>query len=462
MTIALGVDLGTTKITSVALDLASRAVLAVGTVANDANITAESDRAQGYSEWDAERIVTQGFQCLKLVADKLGDQASRVAAIGVTGQQHGMLLANRAGEAVSPLINWQDRRALNPIPGGDRTWLEETRSRLGQDVWQRTGCRLQPGFMAGTLYWLKAHDRLPAESQALFIMDLFTSRLTGRPPMTEPSCAGSSGVFNVLTRRWDLESIAALGLSPNLFPDVLEADQKTGTLTEQVATQTGLPAGIAISTPIGDHQASFLGTVTDVVNSVLVNVGTGAQVAVYTDKVEFVPPIELRPFPGGGNLLSNVGLAGGWSYQVLEQFFRDVGRAVFQQSGADALYDQLNHLAASVPSGADGLRCDPSFAGTRLDPSIRGAITGLSPHNFTARHLARAVLEGMARSLREGYAVIQKVTGRSQSKLVAAGNGLRENRLLSEIVAGAFELPISFSDYREEAAVGAALVAAKL
>jgi sugar (pentulose or hexulose) kinase len=462
MSIVLGVDLGTTKITSIALDTSAREVVAVGTVANDANITSDADRNRGRSEWDADQIVTQGIACLQLVAERLGDRASQVQGIGVTGQQHGMLLVDRTGEPISPLINWQDRRALDQVKGGDRTWLEETRMLLGEDVWKRTGCRLQPGFMAGTLYWLKAHDRLTKDSKALFIMDLFGSVLTGQPAVTEPSCAGSSGVFNVRTRQWDPESIAALGLSASLFPEIREANEQIGTLTPEVASATGLSAGIPIYAPIGDHQASFLGSITDRTNSVLVNVGTGAQVAVFTEGFDFVPPIELRPFPRSGNLLSNVGLAGGWSYQVLEQFFRDVGRAMFQQQGTAALYEQLNRLAGSVPAGADGLRCDPSFAGTRLDPGVRGAITGLSPQNFTARHLARAVLEGMGRSLREGYAAIERVTGQSHSKLVAAGNGLRENPLLSEIVAEAFGLPISFTEYREEAAVGAALIAAGL
>lgn len=460
MPIVLGVDLGTTKITCIALEANSREVLAVGTVANDANTTSAPDRQRSRSEWDANRVVSQGLACLRQVAEKLGERAGAIQGIGITGQQHGMVLTNGNDQPISPLINWQDRRALDLVEGTERSWLKETRSRLGDDVWKRTGCRLQPGFMAGTLYWLKAHDRLPSDSRALFIMDLFGGVLTGQPAVTEPSSAGSSGVFNVRTRQWDSESIAALGLTVDLFPEVREASDPIGRLVPAVASVTGLPQGLPIYAPIGDHQASFLGSVTDRANSVLVNVGTGAQVAVYTDKLDFVPPIELRPFPGGGNLLSNVGLAGGWSYQVLEQFFRDVGRSMFQQDGSTALYEQLNRLAESVPAGADGLRCDPSFAGTRLDPTVRGTLTGLSPSNFTAKHLARAVLEGMGRSLREGYATIQQVTGRSQAKLIAAGNGLRENPLLAEIVSQAFQLPITFTNHREEAAVGAALVAA--
>ncbi len=462
MSVVLGVDLGTTKITCVAVEAASRQVLAVGTTTNDANITSEPDRARGRSEWDINRIVMQGLECLKLVAGQLADRAHAVSAIGITGQQHGMLLVGSDKKPISPLINWQDRRALEPFHGRDHSWLEQTRALLGDDIWKRTGCRLQPGFMAGTLYWLKAQRLLPDQVQALFVMDHFGAILTGSPAVTEPSCAGSSGVFNVRSRDWDDEAIGALGLPRSLFPEVREVTKPIGRLTPEIAALTGLPAGISIGAPIGDHQASFLGSVTDREESVLVNVGTGAQVAVFTSQLDFAPPIELRPFPGGGNLLSNVGLAGGWSYQVLEQFFRDVGRSVFQQDSTVPLYEQLNQLARTVPAGADGLCCEPLFAGTRLDPTVRGTLSGLSPQNFTARHLARAVLEGMGRSLSNGYAEIRKITGRSQSRLIAAGNGLRENPLLSEIVAQAFGLTINFTEHREEAAFGAALTAAAI
>jgi sugar (pentulose or hexulose) kinase len=378
-----------------------------------------------------------------------------------------MLLADKDGQPISPLINWQDRRALDLMPGSDRSWLEETRSLLGPDIWKITGCRLQPGFMAGTLFWLKAQGLLPADSKALFIMDHFGAVLTGNDAVTEPSCAGSSGVYNVRTRQFDPDAITSLGLSTALFPEVREADQQIGTLTAEMASTTGLPAGTQVFAPIGDHQASFVGSVVDQSSSILVNVGTGAQVAVFTNELDFTPPVELRPFPRGGNLLSNVGLAGGWSYQVLEQFFRDVGQAMFQANCPAPLYESLNQLAAQVPSGAEGLLCDPLFAGSRIDPTVRGTLAGISPQNFTARHLARAVLEGMARSLRDGYAVIEQIIGvekstaKAHTKLVAAGNGLRENPLLAQIVSDAFGLPITFTTHREEAAYGAALIAAE-
>lgn len=458
MPIVVSIDLGTTKITSLAVDADTGNVLAISTMLNDANVTSEADRARSRSEWNAKRLTELGLDCLKLVSNQLGPRVSDVAGVGITGQQHGVVLIDSRREPVSPLINWQDRRALDVVSGRDVTWLESARELIGEDAWRRTGCRLQPGFMAVTLHSMKAQGLLPADVQACFIMDYFGSVLTSQPPITEPSCAGSSGVFNVRTRQWDEEALLALQLPRSLFPDVREAYQKCGCLSVEAASASGLPTGTPVFAPIGDHQASFLGSVTDSENSVLVNVGTGAQVAVFTSDLDFEPPIELRPFPGGGNLLSNVGLAGGWSYQVLEQFFQDIGRSVFAAETSAPLYDLMNRLASTVDAGADGLRCEPLFNGTRLDPKVRGTITGLSPHNFTARHFARGVLEGMARSLYEGYEAIIRITGQRKTKLIAAGNGLRENPLLAGIVSNLFGLPIAFTVHREEAAYGAARV----
>jgi len=459
MPILVGVDLGTTKLTSIAVDATSGEIVAIGSAANDANITSEADRARSRSEWQADLILAAAFRCLSQMSQQLGSRNKDVVGIGVTGQQHGMVLVDSDLRPVSPLINWQDRRALDRMPDGHSTWLEAAREAIGHEAWHRTGCWLHPGFMAVTLFELAMRRTLPANSRALFIMDYFTAAITGQNPVTEPSCAGSSGVFDVRKRDWNDDAIKALGLSRSLFPDVREANELVGRLTSEHARLTGLPEGIPVFAAIGDHQASFLGSVADQRNSALVNVGTGAQVAMFTRGYDFVAPIDLRPFPCEGNLLSNVGLAGGWSYQVLEQFFADVGRRLFQTTTTTRLYEVMNELAREVPVGADGLWCEPRFSGTRLDPTVRGSITGLSPHNFNAGHLARAILEGMGRSLHDGYQAIINVTKNRPTKLIAAGNGLRENPLLAEIVSQAFGLSMQFTRHREEAAFGAVLAA---
>ena len=217
MAVIVSIDLGTTKITSLALDSDRGTIVARGTALNDANVTSESDRARGRSEWDANRIVELGCQCLADVARQLGERRYEVAGIGITGQQHGTVVVNDDSRPLTPLINWQDKRGHDPMPAGGRTYLDVARERLGEKAAARTGCRLHPGFSGLTLFWMKENGLLPVGGRACFIMDLFGGILAASPPVTEPSCAGSSGLFNVRTRSWDSEAIAALGSSARLL-----------------------------------------------------------------------------------------------------------------------------------------------------------------------------------------------------------------------------------------------------
>ena len=369
-----------------------------------------------------------------------------------------MAFVDRDRRPLAPFINWQDQRGNELVSGGTESWVEQARHRLGEDAFRRTGCKPNTGFMATTLFWMNENNCLPSNGRACFIMDLFAAELTGEAPGSDPTCSGSAGVLNVARRRWDTDAMAALGLSVDLFPRVLEADRPLGTLRKTIAQQIGLPAGTPVGVPIGDHQASFLGSVSDRHVSVLLNVGTGAQVAVFTPESQFEPPIELRPFPIFGNLLSNVGLAGGWSFQVVEQFFRQTGHDVLGLGEIAPTYAKLTELAAQAASGADGLACTPTFSGTRSDPTQRGAITGISASNLTPANLARAVLEGMAANYQTAWNQIVAVTKTRSTTLVGAGNGLRENRVLASVVEDAFGIEPLVTQHREEAAFGAALV----
>lgn len=460
MPFVIGIDLGTSKIVGLAVDALTGDVAARAFRQNGAEVTSAEGRARGRSEWNARQIVDRGLECLAELAGLLAGRSRDVLGIGVTGQQHGVVLIDR-GEPQTPLINWQDRRANEQEPGTGRTYLESARARLDTLAAQRCGCRLQPGFAATTLYWLTQQGLLPRTGLACCIMDYFAALLTQSEPRCEPTSAGSTGVFNVAQRTWDEASIRALGLPRELFPPIVEANQALGRLCAQAGSATGLATGTPVYPAVGDHQASYLGCIADRECDVLVNVGTGAQVAVFTPDLGFDPPVELRPFPVAGNLQSYVGLAGGWSYRLFESFVRAVVTDVFGRAPQEHTYEALNRLAASVPAGALGLRCDPAFAGTRANPDARGAFYGITPQNFKPAHFARALLEGMARAMAEGYQTLRAPQNRRRhQRLVAAGNGLRENALLAELVARELAMPMAFTVHREEAAFGAAILAA--
>lgn len=238
------------------------------------------------------------------------------------------------------------------------------------------------------------------------------------------------------------------------------AGASLGGLTPELAASCGLPPGIPICTPLGDNQASCYGAVADLANTVLVNVGTGGQVAVHVDEHRYSPNLETRPFPHGGYLLVKAGLCGGRTYAILERFFRQVAADCSGATSQAPVYEAMNRLSATVAKGADGLRCNPLFTGTRDDPELRAAWTGMSERNFTPAHMVRALLEGMARLFHQGYGEICQATGAAYGRLVGAGNGLRENTALATAIADEFGIPLAIGIHREEAAFGAALVAA--
>ncbi|HLN32823.1 MAG TPA: FGGY family carbohydrate kinase [Gemmataceae bacterium] len=460
MAVVLGVDLGTTTITALAMDTDTGAVRARCTIANDTQIIDPERRARGFSEWNGRALAERGFSSLRAVADQLGDECRTLAGIGITGQQHGVLLVDKALTALTPFINWQDRRGEEVFPGRKQTFVREAVQRLGEDGPRRAGCRLATGYMALTLFWLSEHKLLPNAGTACFLMDYFAALLTGEQPATDPTCAASSGVLHVALQQWDATALAALGLAPSLFPTVRRSGELLGNLTPQMADATGLPKGLPVFVGIGDNQASFLGSVASREDAVLVNVGTGGQVAGYAPNFIYDPLLETRPYPGQGYLLVSAGLCGGGSYALLERFYREVGDRLFHVEHEKTLYDAMNQLAAGIPQGADGLHCEPFFAGTRLQPELRASFTGISAENFTPAHVTRALLEGMARSLRGGYEKITHLIGTARTHLVGSGNGLRENPVFARILAEEFGLQVRFAAHREEAAYGAALLAA--
>jgi sugar (pentulose or hexulose) kinase len=459
MPLLLGVDIGTTTITGLALDTESGGLAAVHTTANDGDTTSAADKTRGRSEWDATRMVQRASECLRAVTEQLGSRRGDCVGIGITGQQHGVVLVDGERKPLTPFFNWQDRRGLDPCPGTQGSFVDQAVALVGKEASQRTGCRLATGYLGTTLFWMDVQGRLPRGATACFLGDYLAAQLTGERPVTDPTHGASSGLFDVPRRAWAKDLIDALKLPAGLFPEVREAGQSLGGLSKAAADPLGLSAGVPVFVAIGDNQAAFVGSVADRQRSVLVNVGTGAQVAAYAEQFVYAPPLETRPFPIQGNLLVNAGLCGGRSYALLERFFQNVSETVLGTRLHESLYEAMNRLAEAAPAGADGLRCVPLFTGTRANPELRGEWTGISPENFTPGHLVRALLEGMARVFHDGFELICQATGVKYLQLVGSGNGLRENSSLSQIVAKEFALPLGFPPIREEAALGAAMIA---
>lgn len=381
--ITLGVDLGTTRITALAWD--GERIIASETVANDGGE-------------DADRVVARAIEALDAVARR------DVAAIGVTGQQHGMVLVDPALRPLGPFVGWQDRR------GDD--FVEDALARLGDAAPERAGCRLRSGFMGTTLFRLSRRGELPPPGAvACFIPDLLVARLVGGRPVTDPTLAASSGLFDVRRREWDDLSIDALGLPRWIFPEVIGATEPRGRVEQ------GTLAGVPVCGAIGDCQAAYLGSGA---GGLFVNVGTGAQVAARVERYAYAPPLETRPLPGAGYLRVGATSVGGARYAEAHRHLR-LTVPEFDGLEDGALYERMNALAA------DG-----------------------------GNSVCRAALEEIAEALHALYVRLRETADALFEVAVCGGNAVRKNPALRSILSGRLGLPLRLAPHPEEAAVGAA------
>ena len=426
----LGLDIGTTTVSAVVAE--DKKALCSVTLKNDAFLPAEHpwERMQ-----DPARIRETALRAVETLLEQHPD----VQRIGITGQMHGIVYLTGSGEPVSPLYIWQDGRGDQPYDG-TQTYAAYL-SRL-------TGYALATGYGIVTHFYNLKNGLVPQNATVFCtIHDYIAMLLAGRTtPVTEAGDAASFGLFDVENRRFDLDAIRKTGIDPAMLP-VVAAEPCIGFYENR----------LPVYTAIGDNQASFLGATGGASETMLVNVGTGSQVSVYTPCYMTCPGLETRPFPGSGYLLVGASLCGGRAYALLENFLRQTAQAMTGTS-PDSCYDAMNTLLSSAEKPADLPAVTPLFQGTRQDPTLRGSITGLSTENFTPRHLVWAMLEGMAGELHEMYLQYLHAGGQPV-RLIGSGNGLRKNSHLQKCFSALFGQSVTLSDCQEEAATGAAIFA---
>ena len=402
---SIGIDLGTTSISVNVVSFPSLTVWGKETLETGGFL--ESPHS-----WERAQDPKSVLFRVRQVLDSLLDQCPDVHSIGVTGQMHGILYVDADGNAVSPLYTWQDGRGGLPLSQG-----KSACQLLGEK-----GARCAPGYGMGThLYNLKM-GLVPPEAQSFCTLaDWLGMALTGRErPLLHQSQAAALGLYNSASRSFQEEIARSVEMNPALFPSV------TGELS-----LLGEYRGVPVSVSLGDNQASFLGSVRRARQTLLVNVGTGAQISLYAERPFQAPGAESRPFLGSSCLLVGSTLCGGAAYAALEGFFREY--AVAAGAPDQPQYDVMARLLADAP-GRPWQVCT-AFSGTREDPSASGSVQGLRREDLHPAGFIAGVIYGMAQELYSLYQAMKPGAGLPPQKLVASGNGVRRNPCLQRALA---------------------------
>ena len=435
--VAIGIDVGTSGLKAVA-------VAADGTTVATADASYPLLTPQpGWTEqrpadwWDA------ATEALRRLTHALADRS--VAAVGLSGQMHGMVPLAADGSVVRPAILWNDQRTGDAV-----VEIEEAVGR--QTLIQRGGNPAITGFQLPKLVWLRreepeAFDRVRA---VLFPKDYVGYRLTGEQA-SEPTDASGSNAFHLASKTWDDEVLGALGLSTDLFPSIVPSDAQVGRVTSDAAAATGIAAGTPVVAGAGDNAAAAtaLGLSSERPELGSVSLGTSGVIFAPLTRPDPDPKGRVHLFchADGGYHLLGVTLSAAGSMQWL----RDT---LFP----DHSFDELVSWAAQAEPGSRGVRFLPYLSGERtphMDPDLRGSWQGLT---LAARRedLVRSVLEGVAFSLRDALEVIRPLA--QLHRALATGGGARSDVWL-QLVCDTLGMPLHRPRDVPGAAYGAAVLA---
>ena len=431
----IGIDIGTTSICGIVSNMENGQVVKSITKQNESWVHTNN-------KWEKTQDPAVIYLIVIDILNEFYTLNLDINGIGITGQMHGILYVDADGNAVSNLFTWQDMRANLPYNDVD-TYAGYLSSITGYDVY--------PGFGLATHYYNIKNGLVPQNSRYICtIPDYIAMKLAGTiKPICDATMAASLGVFDLPLNNFNSLSLQKIGIDLNMLPKIV----KSGTIIGY--SQKSIPVAVAV----GDNQASILGAVKNIDSSVLVNIGTGSQVSIYSHQYIEVPGLETRPFPGGGYIVVGAPLTGGKSLALLANFFNAVCK-LFTDREAGNIYNIINSFDYSINSAEDMLKVNTQFMGTRQNALARGSITNISLENFTPENITVGFIEGMVSELYELYAAIPDKLRSNIKTLVGSGNAIRKNEIVKQAASEIFCLPVMIPKNQEEASFGAALCCA--
>jgi len=377
--------------------------------------------------------------------EQLGPRKDQIKGIGVSGQQHGLVVLDRDDEVVRPAKLWCDTST-----GAE---CEAFAAEFGgaKGLIALAGNTILPGYTAPKVLWMERNepDQFAAVQTILLPHDYINFWLTGVKRM-EYGDASGTGFLDVRRREWCTE--LADFIDPrviDMLPQVGSSQAPHGELKEELRALWGLPAGIVVSAGGGDNMMGAIGTGNIQPGRVTASFGTsgtlyacagqpivdeGGEVAAFCDSTDQWLPLVCT---------MNVTV-------TTEQV-----RALFGWS-----LEQLEAAVSKAAPGADGLTFLPYLNGERTPnlPNGSGVLHGLRTTNFSPENVARAAMEGATLGLAYGLRRFQQL-GVEATEIRLTGGGSK-SKIWRQIAADVFGVPVVTLATAEGAGLGAAIQAA--
>jgi len=438
----LGIDVGTGGTRAIVVD-GSGVVAGAATGEHQPFASPQHGWAEQQPEdwWRACGIaVPEALQCAGVTADQ-------IACVGFSGQMHGAVLLDAADRVLRPALIWCDQRTAAECA--------QLNSQLGeQKIIELTSNPALTNFTLTKLLWVRNHEPAIWQRFRRFLLpkDYVRLRLTGEHAIDAADASGTL-LLDVAERKWSQEMLAATQLDPSSLPQLHESPEVCGRVNAAGAQHTGLRAGTPVVAGAGDQAAGAVGLGVVEAGTIHATIGTSGVVFASTDRPALDARGRVHTFchavPGRWHVMGVTQAAG-----LSLRWFRDT----FGYTGSDS-YDRITSEATAVPAGSEGVLWAPYLMGERtphLDPNARAALVGLAA-SHTRGHIVRAILEGVAFSLKDSFQILEEM--RVPVRAVRLGGGGARSLLWRQIQADVYEQAVEILAVEEGAAYGAALLA---
>jgi xylulokinase len=387
--------------------------------------------------------------CRCVLGEVLASEAvdpSLIKAIGVSGQQHGMVPLDKTGKVIRPAKLWCDTETASQC--------ETITSRIGGKhvVMEKIGNQVAAGFTASKVLWMLEKEPENFDRLALILLphDYINLWLTGEAK-TEYGDASGTAYFDVVNRRWSDDMITAIdptGKLQSCLPDFIESSAPIGTVRASLSEEFGIPKNVLVSSGGGDNMMAAIGTGNVTEGVVTASLGTSGTIYAHSNK----PIVD-----SSGELAAFCSSTGGWLPLVCTMNVTVATELVRELFGLSL--NEMNAYVGDVAPGAGGLLLLPYFNGERTPalPLATATITGMTSMNMRADMFCRAAMEGATYGLKYGLEVIKR-NGIQSKEIRLTGGGAKSSQWC-QMVADIFNCEVVRITGEEAGAVGAALQA---
>ena len=404
----------------------------------------------GWAEQDPRDWWRAAALAVRKALQASGLAADVIAAVGFSGQMHGAVLLDANDEVIRPALIWCDQRTEAQSKELERT--------IGLERLIQLTCNPPlTNFTLTKLLWVRQHEpqNWQRVRKIMLPKDYVRLRLSGESAIDVADASGTL-MLDVANRKWSSEVLSKTGMDPAHLPKLFESQEICGHLTQAGAEATGLRQGTPVVAGAGDQAAGAVGMGIARAGVVSATIGTSGVVFAATDKPSLDPKGRLHTFchaiPGRWHVMGVTQAAG-----LSLRWFRD-NFGAGAEDGRNP-YERLSAEAATAPAGCEGAFWAPYLMGERtphLDPFARAAFVGLSA-SHTRAHLIRAILEGVAYSLKDTFTIFDEIC--VPVERIRLGGGGARGTLWRQIQADVYAHDVEILQAEEGAAYGAAILA---